>query len=38
MRVCNYCGQEMDEGYCCGDGEQYFRSDEYLFTNGCTPL
>ena len=37
MRVCDYCGQEMDEGYCCGDGHQHFCSDECLFTNGYTP-
>ncbi len=26
----------MDEGYCAGDGEEYFCSDACLFTDGYT--
>lgn len=37
MRTCDTCGADMEEGYCCGDGEEYYCSDECLFVNGYTP-
>ena len=37
MRICNTCGKPMTEGYCCGDGEEYFCSDECLYVDGYTP-
>ena len=36
MRHCNTCGKAMSEGYCAGDGEKYFCSDECLFVDGYT--
>jgi hypothetical protein len=35
-RTCSNCGQGMNEGYCAGNGEEYYCSDECLFTNGYT--
>lgn len=32
IRVCNVCGKEMWEGYCLGSGEEYYCSDECLFS------
>lgn len=29
-RICTCCGKQMDSGYCIGDGEEYFCSDECL--------
>lgn len=29
-RVCSICGKAMSGGYCIGDGEEYFCSDECL--------
>ena len=37
MRTCDTCGVEMAEGYCCGDGEEYYCSDDCLFVDGYTP-
>lgn len=36
-RICSKCGCEMDEGYCCGNGVEYYCSDECLYTDGYTP-
>ena len=36
FRTCDKCGAGMNEGYCCGDGEEYFCSDDCLFTDGYT--
>lgn len=37
MRHCDTCGKPMTEGYCCGDGQEYYCSDECLFVDGYTP-
>ena len=37
MRTCDTCGKQMTEGYCCGDGEEYYCCDECLFVDGYTP-
>ena len=37
MRTCDTCGADMIEGYCVGDGEEYYCSDTCLFVNGYTP-
>lgn len=37
MRTCTNCGQTMVEGYCCGDGEEYYCSDVCLYADGYTP-
>lgn len=36
-RFCDNCNEPVDEGYCCGDGEQYFCSDDCLYADGYTP-
>ena len=36
-RICTTCGKKMAEGYCAGDGEEYYCSDECLFVDGYTP-
>ena len=30
MRVCTHCGSEMTEGFCIGDGLEYYCSTECL--------
>ena len=37
MRTCNTCDKPMSEGYCCGDGEEYYCCDGCLFVDGYTP-
>ena len=37
MRTCTTCSQPMSEGYCAGDGAEYFCSDACLFVDGYTP-
>ena len=37
IRHCDTCGKPMSEGYCAGDGENYYCSDECLFVDGYTP-
>ena len=36
MRTCTQCNSAMDEGYCVADGEEYYCSDECLYTDGYT--
>ncbi len=36
MRTCTKCKCTMAEGYCAGDGEEYFCSDTCLFSDGYT--
>jgi len=36
MRHCNTCKDEMLEGYCVADGEEYYCSDKCLFVDGYT--
>lgn len=31
-RICSVCGKEMWQGYCVGDGDDYYCSDECLHT------
>lgn len=33
IRICSHCGADMSEGYCIGDGEDYYCSDECLEAN-----
>lgn len=32
-RTCSDCKEGMDSGYCIGDGEEYYCSDECLYNN-----
>ncbi len=36
MRECTTCNYKISEGYCCGDGEEYYCSDRCLFVDGYT--
>ena len=36
-RLCDSCGKPMTEGYYYKNSEQYFCSDECLYTDGYTP-
>ena len=31
-RICNTCGQEMSSGYVINDGEEYYCSDDCLYS------
>lgn len=33
VKICSHCGADMSEGYCIGDGESYYCSDECLEAN-----